>query len=148
MKHTSGQALVEAVVVVGIAVVISVGLLAGATASLQANRFGKAKTLSVRYAQEAMEVVRNIRNASWSNFAGHASGTTATKWCMGSLNTLQPYDAVAGCDNYRVGTNYTRQVTFTWDSVKLIMQVDVLVTWSDGSKTYSTSISTIFTQWR
>jgi len=147
MKKNAGQALVEAVVVVGIVVVISVGLLAGATASLQANRFGKAKTLSVRYAQEAMEVVRSMRNTNWASFALFATnGVTPTTWCMDSAGQLQSYVAATGCTTFPVGTMYTRQVTFTWNDPNML--VDVLVAWSDGSKNYSTSISTVFTQWR
>lgn len=141
---SDGQALIESVVVIGVVLVLVVGLLAGSTSVLKTSRYGKAKALSVSYAQEAVEVVRGIRNASWTTFSGYA-GTTK---CLDDTNALSP-EPVGGCAINIHNGDFIRSVAFSYpDPLDLTkVEVDVSASWNDGSA-HSTNLTTIFTQWR
>lgn len=142
MKYQSGQTLAEVVVAIGVVVLLITGLIVGTSVTLKASQYSKARSQAVQYAQEAVELGRNLRDSGWTSFAAYG-GVTPVSWCLDKAGTWQLMSGacVANIDNF-----YTRQVTFTWNDPR--MQMDVVVSWTDGNKTYTTPISTYFTQWK
>lgn len=140
MKHIAkGQALAEVVVAIGVIVLLVTGLVVSTSSTLKASQYGSKRTIAVKYAQEAIEKVRNIRDTDWANLTSF-SGTTQC------LNKDGQWSLKSGACGVNIDPFYTREVTFTWDDPK--MKVDVVVSWSDGAKVYSVPVSTYFTQWR
>lgn len=143
MRRQKGQTLVEIVAAIGVVLLLLTGLLAGAVASLKAAQLGKTKSLAVHWGQEAMEIVRNKRNNSWSDFFTYAGKT----WCLDKAGTWTEMAAICPVN---IDSVYTRTVVFTWhpdlNPNNEKMGVDVSVSWQGGK--YTVNLSTYFTQWR
>lgn len=143
MKISSrGQTLAEVVVAIGVVVLLVTGLVVGTSVTLKASQYGKARSQAVQYAQEAVEIARTLRDNGWTTFASYG-GVSPVFWCLDKSGvwTAMSDSCSANIDNF-----YTRQVTFTWADPR--MKVDVLVSWTDGNKTYTVPISTYITQWK
>lgn len=141
-KNSRGQTLVEVIVAIGVVVLLVTGLIVGTSVSLKASQYGKMRSLGTQYAQEAVEATRNLRDSGWNTFATYG-GLQPISWC---LNKAGVWTQMVGACLPNIDNFYTRVVTFTWDDPR--MNVDVAVTWVDGAKTYSSSLSTFFTQWK
>lgn len=141
-KSTRGQTLVEVIVAIGVVVLLVTGLIVGTSVTLKASQYGKTRSLAVKYAQEAVELARNIRDNGWSTFLAYG-GVVPVSWC---LNKSGVWTAMSGSCPLNIDNFYTRTVTFTWNDPR--MKVDVQVSWTDGVKTYTTPLSTYVTQWR
>lgn len=142
-KSNSGQTLAEIVIVIGIVMLLVTGLVIGATASLKSAQFGRSKSLAVNYAQDAIEVVRSLRDAGWSDFLNYASQNGGV-WCLDSNENWS--QAPGGTCPVSLNNTYSRKVTFTWNDPT--MKIDILVSWSVGTHNYDTSLTTYFTNWR
>lgn len=134
--------LVEVVVAIGVVVLLVTGLIVGTSVTLKASQYSKARGQAVQYAQEAVEIARKIRDSGWTTFATYG-GVSPRSWCLDKAGV---WTAMPGSCSANIDTFYTRQVTFTWDDPR--MKVDVVVSWTDGNKTYTVPISTYFTQWK
>lgn len=148
----SGQTLAEIVVVLGVVLLLVTGLVVGATGSLKAARFAKAKSIAMGYAQEGMEIVRNIRDTGWGTFQGYGD-TSGKLWCLDKSKVWTDAASLPGglCPVNNIPdvfTPYSRKVYFKWTDTPAQMRVDVGVTWRDGIKTYEATLSSYFTQWR
>lgn len=139
MRNQSGQTLAEVVVAIGVIVLLVTGLIVGTSVTLKASQHSKARSQAVQYAQEAVEMIRNIRDSGWSNVRNY-SGTTQC------LNKAGEWMVKSGSCSANIDNFYTREVIFTWDDPR--MKVDIVVSWADGNKTYTAPISTYFTQWK
>lgn len=139
-KSTRGQTLVEVIVAIGVVVLLVTGLIVSTSVTLKASQYGKMRSLGTQYANEAIEVTRNLRDSGWSTFFTTYGGFS---WC---LNKAGEWSKMVGACMPNIDSFYTRVVTFTWDDPR--MKVDVAVTWVDGAKTYSATLSTYFTQWK
>lgn len=142
MKHQSGQTLAEVVVAIGVIVLLVTGLIIGTSVTLKASQYGRGRSQAVQYAQEAVELARNLRDAGWTSFLTYG-GVTPRTWCVDKSGT---WTAQSGSCPPNIDAFYTRQVTFTW--IDPNMKTDVVVSWRDGNKTYTVPITTYFTQWK
>ncbi|KKU82987.1 MAG: hypothetical protein UY10_C0017G0007 [Microgenomates group bacterium GW2011_GWA2_47_8] len=138
-----GQTIVEIIVVVGVAVILVTALVASSTIALKSGQFGKMKSTAVQYAQEALEMTRNMRDKSWDDFYTYGDSLPSENWCLDKQGTWTPQ--VISC-LVNIDSIYTRTVTFAWQDPQ--MKVDVVVSWADGAKAYNATLSTYFTQWR
>lgn len=144
---SSGVALVESVVTVGVVVVLITGLLSLTSKSLNASQFGKNKSTAVGYASSAIEIVRKERDSSWAVFSAKASAAPGTMYCLSGTSAWT--NPVSGACPTNVNSFYSRSVTYTNVSSgtpKVI--IDVVVRWSEGSIHHDTKLKTYFTQWR
>ncbi|HUD18864.1 MAG TPA: type II secretion system protein [Patescibacteria group bacterium] len=148
-RDSFGQTLVEAIVVIGIVVLLSTGLIAGTTASLKAARVDREKTEAVKFAQEALETARSIRDNSWDTFTTYRD-TNSGQYCMGSNNTLTPQ-----INNNCVGNivlsdgTYSRSIQFSGsESDPNVTVVTASVGSVDGSLVDPVVLTTYFTQWK
>lgn len=139
MKKQSGQTLAEVVVAIGVIVLLVTGLVVGTSVTLKASQYSKARSQAVKYAQEAVELARSLRDSSWTTFAAYGG----TSQCLDGDGVWTP---TSGACSANINNFYTRTVIFTWDEPR--MKTDVTVSWLDGNKTYTVPISTYLTQWR
>lgn len=63
-----GQALLEALIAMGIAVVVITGITIAISSSLQNSSFSKNQQLAASYAQEAIEIARQLRDDKYTEF--------------------------------------------------------------------------------
>lgn len=135
----SGQSLLEIVVVVGIVVLLTTGLLAASTVALRGSQYGTAKTDAVKLASEGLELVRNDRDKSWTTFNNRNNRTY--KLCGNGTFQLNP-----ACPISLAGREYTRLVMFVWNVDR--MEVTVTVTWIEGGTIQTSVLKSYFTQWK
>lgn len=138
-RPSSGQSLIEAVVVIGTVILLVSGLIVGTTASLRASQAGRLRSQAVKYAQEAMEYARNLRNTGWETFQAKSG-----MWCLDKSLVLT--QAQSGVCPTNIDSTFTRSITFSWTDP--LMTVSVLVTWNDGSGTHQSAVTTYLTRWR
>lgn len=141
-EENAGQTLAEIVVVIGIVLLLVTGLVIGATASLKAAQFGRSKSIAVNYAQDAIEVVRSVRDTSWSTLLSYSTQNNGV-WCL-DANGNWSQASGSSCP-VNISNIYSRKVTFIWNSPT--MRINILVAWTNGVNNYSTSVSTYFTNW-
>lgn len=148
--RSKGQSLVEVVVAFGVVIVIVTGLLSTTLVSIKATRIGKMRTQAVKYAQDGIELTRGLRdNFDWPTFQAYAGGLTdgsTLTWCVDNTST---WPATSGaCSFPNIDNIFTRNVTFTWDSVTEYMDVTSSVRWTEGSTTKTSEFTTTYTQWK
>lgn len=138
--HKKGQTIVEAIVVIGVVIILVTGLISGTTASLRTARDSRIRSDAVKYAQQSLEIVRSLRDENWTTFQSYSG-----LYCMGADNTLV---SAGSCSNNitTVDANLTRSVRFSWLGDK--MEVTASVDYLEGSVTHTVPLSTYFTQWK
>lgn len=137
-----GQSLLEVIVVIGVVLVLVTGLLVATTSSLQAVRYAKEKSQGVKYAQEAIEITRNLRNSGWAAFQVR-SGV----WCLNSTDAwVQSLDTTCP---YEINNLFSRAVLFAWNDqvVPQRMEITVTISWLDGTVVHNTKLETYFYKW-
>lgn len=142
---SQGYALIEVVISLTVIIVLVTGLIAASTSALKASQFAKEKSLSVRYAQEGIEIVRNIRDTvAWSSFTDYINGPQPK-----SLGSNGQLGGSCTSNFFNISAFYARCVYFSWvDQPNNVVGVAVNVYWYDGGKQYSTSVTTYFTKWK
>lgn len=145
----SGQSLFEVVVALGVSTIVMVSLVSLTSVSLKNASFSKNKTEASRYAQEAVEWLRQQRDGDPDGFATNVQTPT---WCINELSWVQ----IGACTSGQVivDTIFTRQVSFSNSVVvvsgqnKNLTSVDVEVSWVDATGTHIVKNSTDFSDWR
>lgn len=142
-QKESGQSLVEAVVAVGLAIVIATALISATTTGLKAGQSGKLRSKAVILVQDGIEQTRILRDSGWTALQNR----DAQIWCLSKTSefiktTDCPYDAE------NPSNPYYRSVTYTWDSANSRMKVDSVVSWNERSQVKNVTLTTYFTDWR
>lgn len=124
-----GQTILEAIIAVTIIAAITTGLVAVTVKTLKASQFARTKSQSLKYAQEGVEIVRNLRNTiDWTTFRAYS---TIGTWYLGSSGSITD----SGCDTSitpNVANTFVRCVTFSGaDPQKVQVKIDVY--WTDGT---------------
>jgi len=142
-KIMRGQSMIEAVVAVGIVILLVTGLLVATTSTLKFGRMSKDRTTALQYAKEGLEIVRVIKDNGWDNIP---SDSTATR-CL--LEGEQEF--TTGSCQISTTSPFSRTIDFTDDGDCTVAndcrKVTVTVSWMD-SVTRTVTLSTYLTNWR
>lgn len=128
--YQQGQSLVEMIVVIGMVVLLTTGIVAGTTASLSRSETSQVRSQALSYAQAGIELARGLRDNGWAAFAALGSPSSTTVSTLGTL---------------------TRSVTFQLTTVSGVstMKVTSRVAWGDTSNpSNAVELTTYLTQWR
>lgn len=146
-KHVSdqvGQSLVEMIVVVGMVVLLTTGIVAGTTISLSRSETSKIRSSALTFAQAGIELARGQRDNGWDAF--EAMGTpSSTIYCVGSNGAFVKETCTTNIDN-----RFTRSVTLEFTPASG-MKVTSRVVWGDTTNPTNTNtvqLITYLTQWR
>ena len=136
-KARAGQSLVEAIVAVGIAILVITGLVvlavgAGRTATLSRNR-----SLAVQYGQEGVEALRSIRDRDYTELPTDG-GPYRVVW------TGTQWDTLAGTEQIEM---FTRSFAVSEPTAGKL-QFDLAVTWTDSAGDHDVTLSTYLADWR
>lgn len=142
-QKENGQSLVEAIVAVGLVMVIATALISVTTTGLKASQSGKLRSKAVVLAQDGIEQTRKLRDSGWTALQNRDAQT----WCLSKTSefiktTDCPYDAEDP------SSPYFRSVTYTWDNPNSRMKVDSVVSWNERSQVKNITLTTYFTQWK
>lgn len=132
IKSQKGQSLVEALIALGVAVVIISGIAVAVITSVNNTDFSKNQNLATQYAQQGMELVRHKSESDWGSFT-MLSGS----YCLDQNSTdLSP--AGLGCSLNINDANsnpfFIRQVDVSQNTSSCTgsASVSVKVSWTDG----------------
>jgi len=134
-----GQSLIEAVVAIGVVIMLVTGLIVGTTVALKNSRLARNRSTANKYAQEGIELARGLRDRGWIGFQARDG-----LYCLGD-DSIFPDTPSASC-TINIGTAFTRSVSFNWQDPR--METVVTVSWYTGTQTVSSVLKTYFTQWK
>ncbi len=123
-----GDTLIEVLIALAIASVVISGITVLGTTSLSNARFVASQDQATKYAQEGIEIVRQIRNSGYVNFANY-NGV----YCLGQGATSLGA-AGASCTTVNIDNAYIRSVQIAQNDgcgVNLAHAI-VAVSWTDG----------------
>lgn len=160
MKNNSGQTLIEVIIAVGLMVLVLTTLVSGVALGVRNNRYAKDSALSKEYVREAAEWFRGQRDlAGWDTFAGilraDAQGNTV-RYCLVNLpstkeafSTLSSGTCGSGASD-KIANRFTRQMTIrlTGGANPRQADADIVVSWVDGTRTFTSTSTVTLYQWR
>lgn len=142
--YQSGQTLLELVIAVGVVAVVITALISAVTASLRYSQATRLRSRGVKYAQEAIELTRKLRDTgAWDAFMAYSDGDGS--WCLDELGVWTDDDGSGTCPISGV-SNFWRNVRFVWSDPT--MEVTARVSWADRSTPTTVELKTNFTQWK
>jgi Tfp pilus assembly protein PilV len=131
-----GQSLVEAIVAIGITVLVITGLVVLAVGAVRSATLARNRSLAVQYAQEGMEALRSVRDRSFSELP--TSGTNRVVW------TGADWGVLAGSET--IGS-YVR--SFTSEQISAgKLKIALAVTWTDSAGDHAIDLTTYLTDWQ
>src|SRR3990167_5086879 len=136
LSNTRGQSMFEVIFAIAIAALILVGVTSLAATSVRNSSFSKSNALATKYAQEAVEWLRQERDTNWSQFSARASGSTIS---LGTIGTWGGSCIISG-------TEFCRKVTLSGIATDTI-EATVEVSWSDNQVSHESRNITRFTNW-
>ena len=153
-----GQTLIEIIIAVGLIVLVLTTLASGLALGIRNNRVAKDQAIAKDYTREAQEWLRSMRDlAGWETFAGilraHASGNSLS-YCLttlpADLTTFNSTNRSTCSTGQTVDGRFTRQVNITLVGGANPTQADavVVVTWVDGTKTFTSTSTLTLYKWK
>lgn len=140
--HSFGQMIVEIVVTIGVVVLLVTALIVASTVAMHNIGSAKDKSTALLYAQEGMEITRDLRNsASWLDFQEKIG-----IWCLADDKVWSV--AFGGSCPKNVGDKFTRSISLLWDADLNHMNIQSTVAWEDRGSTQHTTLETYLTDWR
>jgi Tfp pilus assembly protein PilV len=132
-----GQSLVEAIVALGISLIIITGLVVLAIGAVRTATLTRNRSLAVQYAQEGIEALRSIRDRDYS-LLPTSGGPYQVVW------TGSEWDTVAGTES--LGSLTRSFSVFEPTSGKL--QFNLIVSWSDSGGSHNVDLTTFLADWQ
>lgn len=74
LKSTRGQTLLEVLAALGTAAIVVGAITVVVISALNNAQFSKNQNLATQYAQQGMELLRQVRDTNWTTFASYPSG--------------------------------------------------------------------------
>lgn len=150
-KIVLGQTLLEVVVALLVSTIIAISLIAVAVRSINNAKLSENKTLAAKYAQEAVEQVRIVRDTlGWEDFKEYE--TTYPKNCYEvnyevSNKKWELVQIVCSVPSPISGTIFSRKIVLTKDG-DLVRNVEVIVYWEDSGGSHQSVVNTKLSKWQ
>jgi len=125
MKKAKGQSLIEVVVAIGIVVIVIVALVAVTTVSVRNASFSRNQALATKYAQEAIEKIRDYR--------------ARVAWDIFTNNCQNPPDLPS------IPSSFSRTISCSGSGDS--REIKVTVSWTDFKGTHKSELTTRLTKW-
>lgn len=147
--YLRGQSMFELLTAVSITALILMALISLSTVSVRNTTTSTDASVANRFAQEAVEFVRNERDTSgWDTFASTYTSIGGTQYCVD--NSPPDWSSPGSCasTNYISGTIYRRDLVLTKRSVEEAVDYTVTVSWDTAQGEKYATISSTLTDWR
>ncbi len=139
-EKQNGQTLIEALVALGAAVLVLSAITVAVISALNNVQYTKNQNLATQYAQQGIEIMRQISQSSWGSFSAYNAG----RYCLAQRDTSPcPLGSLIGSCSVSSGTScgqnygiFVREVDVAQGSQVTCsigsIGVTVIVSWSDG----------------
>lgn len=148
-----GFSLVELLVFVTVLSVFFVVAASSTTTIMKYQQMNYHKVFASRYAEEALEWLRGVKEEDWVGFTNTYSDSGGSTYCF---NSLPGSDAIGGvwsmnladCDSVDnwINKTYKRIVTLTTQANNTVI-ADIYVYWYEGKTLLSTKLNVVFSVW-
>jgi type II secretory pathway pseudopilin PulG len=145
-RRMTGQSLFEIVLALGIILLLVGGLVVAATISVRNTNVSTGQAEATRYAQQAMEWIRNEKDNDWERFRNRAYDDPGSLYCLNTLSwPLRP--GRCGSSSFIPNTQYQREARLVRQDPNTV-KVTVSVFWQEAGRRHTTDISSVFTNWK
>ena len=139
-KEQNGQTLIEALVALGAAVLVLSAITVAVISALNNTQYTKNQNLATQYAQQGIEIMRQISDSNWTSFSAYNAG----RYCLakGDTSPCPLGSSIGSCSiiqSTSCGQNYgifVREVDIAQGSnvscAAGSIGVSVTVSWSDS----------------
>lgn len=155
-RSNSGQTLIEVIVAAGLVVLVLTTLASGIAIGVRNNRVAKDQASAKEYVRQSLEWIRNIRDqAGWETFASMTNNAT---YCLTTLPaSYKSFPSIqtgnCGGSSFIIAqdgsaTVFKRQLVLTKTGTPPTEVKAVgTVTWTDGTKSFSSTSSLTLYKW-
>ena len=154
-----GQTLVEAVVALGIVLMVITALVVITTTALNRSKLVEERLQAQKYSQEGIEWIRAEKdNNDWADFLGRLGppwGIPKT-YCFNVSPIPAAWPAEGGCGDYDLADIFMREAALnvvepndncqSGPNSKCI-EVKMTVSWQEGGRTHTSEQTTYLTDW-
>jgi type II secretory pathway pseudopilin PulG len=143
--YREGQTLVEMIVLIGMVVLLTTGIVAGTTVSLSRSHLSQSRTSALALAQSGIELARGIRDNGWGAFEEMGKPGSKT-YCVGLTGNF-----VEGmCTGFNIDNKFMRSITLKSTTISGVSTIKVTshVSWADTTNpANSMELITYLTPW-
>jgi type II secretory pathway pseudopilin PulG len=141
MTTNKAFSLIEVLVFTAVLGLFFVAAMAVTTFNLRNMKIQEHKILATRYAEEAVEWLKQEKEDDWSVFITH--NPVSSNYCLNSsLNWNSP--SLCG-EVYTLGTIFKRELLITnFGSPVDQVNTTITVTWKEGTNSFNVTIPTVF----
>ena len=144
-KHKFGQSLIEVIVAVGVMALMLTTIAALVSLSVKNSRIAKDRAQAISFAQEGVELMRTYRDFNLTDLT--AKAVVGNSWDLMEGWTI--HTGFIDCVSGNIPGGFTRCVTLGPNVAGSgIVDVNVEVSWTEGSQTYKTNQITQLTLWQ
>ena len=136
-KTQAGQSILEAMVALGLAVIIVSAITVAVITAVGNSDFSKNQNLATQYAQQAIDLLRQQSETDWATFSQEKG-----IYCLSANSTNLDANGQNNCDTSAPAANisnfFVRMVTITQPQntdCKNTTEVEVTVSWTDSKCT-------------
>ena len=137
IKKEKGQTLIEALVALAAAVAVVYAISTAVISALSNAQFSKNQVLATQYAQQGIEIMRQLRDSDWSTFYSYNDSGSSLYYCL-DKNSKSIRSQGTGCGQNV--DNFIREVQIQKNSsdcrtpsgITNAARITVIVKWSDG----------------
>lgn len=145
LKMQKGMALLEVVLALGLMMIILTALVNVVLTSLNNAQYSKNLNIASQYAEEGMEMIREVKEDSWTTLNGYE--VSPATYCLNSDLPLVERTGVGfGCPDstQNIDSFFVRKVKFekpsSGDCVNPAILATVSVAWSSGKCPQATDL--------
>lgn len=139
-RLSKGQSFFEVIVALGLISIVLITLVAMAAASIRASVFSRNQTEANRFGEQAIEWLREEKNAGWTAFASHSPLTNACFQNLELTSQQSPPCTISG-------TVFARTLTLA-TNLDTSITATVYTSWTDAQGNHTVSSSTLFANWK
>lgn len=152
MKSQYGQTLIEAVVALGIILVVITALVVTVIRSLNSNQLVKDQKTAQIYSEEVLEWIKSRKSKSWSEVYDKSRTGTGYTYCFDASPITDWPSTPIPCASSSLGGYFRREVVILrvggGDPACTSIKVSATVSWTEGNRPHSSAQETCLTQWQ
>ncbi|MDP2874215.1 MAG: hypothetical protein Q8N84_02915 [bacterium] len=144
-NYESGQSLVEAMIALGVAVIVIVALVNLSLVALRSSTVAQNQLTAKNLANQGLEIVRSLRDSGWSNLPEPPS---TDPYYLNSDKTALVTTPAEEIAKEATAGFFTREIYISNVGGDQKKQITCVVKWTDSSGGQQVAVSTYLTNWR
>lgn len=143
-----GQMLIEVLLALGFGALVLLAIANAVIGGLSNTQLASSQNQATLFAQQALEIVRDIKNkSSWSSFVGTYATPSPRTFCLPENDTTPNSGSCQAQD--RIDGFFKREIVFALvNSNSSKIRVTVTVSFTDNKGVHKSELISVFTDWK